>query len=387
MLITVLALEIALQLAFPRLPRDLISPMPQYLERLGYRLATEHGAYEYPAWQLVAYDVTQHSGDLYKLTCISATDAQPLAPYRVSFKRDGHGFRNVEPWPEELELVIIGDSFTDAESIQQPYWQGISESMLVLAVPGTGTLEQQRLFETFALPRQPATVLLAYFAGNDLNDTQFFADMQRAGATRQDITHRDKQPLDYSVVFRLLQYLGELTASTAITDCHYPAAAQTNPPTPVAFYREFLPLLGADKASLLESEKLRLTRTSISEMASALEAINAQLILMYIPQKAELYWRYLGAESKERIIAAESRNDELSSLALIDANLSAQRDIMRELAAEIGIAFLDLTEPLAEAIEAGLAPYFFADTHWNQGGHNIARNALLDFLNRSNLEK
>jgi len=385
LLVTVMALEFALQLAFPRLPKVLVEPMPQYLERLGYRLDTAHGALEYPAREHVTYDVTPLSGDLYHLTCLKPADAQPFAPYEVSFLRDGHGFRNVEPWPEDVDLVIIGDSFTAAELIQRPFWQDLSQSTLVLAVPGTGTLEQQRLFEAFALPRQPKTVVLAFFAGNDLNNTLFYADMLRQGMTRREIAHLGKNPLDYSVIFRMLQFLFNSAADAAV-DCHYPVFAQTDPVTPVAFFGQTLPLLRTDKASLLQSDELRLARESIAEMASALEANAGRLILMYIPQKAELYWRYLDAATKEMIIDVESRNRNLTGLEAIDDNLSAQRDAMREVADEIGIAFLDLTPPLAAAVADGEIPYFFADTHWNQLGHDIARNALLDYLIRSNKE-
>lgn len=383
LLVTVMALEFALQLAFPRLPKVLVEPMPQYLERLGYRLDTAHGALEYPARERVTYDVTPLSGDLYHLTCLKPADAQPFAPYEVSFLRDGHGFRNVEPWPEAVDLVIIGDSFTAAELIQRPFWQDLSQSTLILAVPGTGTLEQQRLFDAFALPRKPKTVVLAFFAGNDLDNTLFYANMLRQGMTRLEIAHLGKNPLDYSVIFRMLQFLFHSAADAAV-DCHYPVFAQTDPVRPVAFFGQTLPLLRRDKASLLQSDELRLVRESIAEMASALEAHAGRLILMYIPQKAELYWRYLDAATKELIIDVESRNRNLTGLEEIDDNLTAQRDAMREVADDIGIAFLDLTPPLAAAVADGEMPYFFADTHWNQLGHDIARNALLDYLIRSN---
>lgn len=387
LLATILALEIALQLAFPYLPQMLTEYMPQYLERMGHRLVAEHGAREYPAGQVVEYDVTPLSGDMYRLTCISPADAQPFEPYHVSFKRDRHGFRNAEPWPEDVDVVVLGDSFTAAELVQQPFWQNLSEAMLVLAVPGTGTLEQQRLFDAFALPRKPETVVLAFFAGNDLSDNESFAEMISKGFTWHDRTHRGKNPLDYSVVFRLLQYVSEATTTDPAKSCHYPVIAHTAPPTPVAFYRNFLPILGADKDALLQSEALQLTKQSISEMASALKSYGAELMLMYIPQRAELYWNYLDDASKDAIVEVESRDHGLARLDKIDENLSAQRDVMKQLAADHGISFLDLTPPLAEAIRAGQSPYFFADTHWNQVGHNIARNALLDFLNRSNLEK
>lgn len=385
LLFTTLLLELVLQLVFPHLPPALIKYMPQYQERLGHRLVTEHGAREFPAGQAVEYEVSPLSGDLYDLTCIRPADAQPFEPYHVSFRRDQHGFRNDEPWPHDVDLVVIGDSFTAAELIRRPFWQGISESMLSLGAPGTGALEQQRLFDAYALPRQPELVILAFFAGNDLKDTARFAEMLRAGMNRHDLAHSGKTPLDYSVVFRLFQFLSETTASSPKADCHYPMMARTDPPAPVAFYKKFLPLLGADERTLRNSEEFQLTKTSVSEMAAALQPAGAELLLMYIPQKAELYWNYLDDESKQTIIDVESRDRQLSGLQGIDMNLTVQRDAMRELAEEIGIAFLDLTPALAQAIRAGQSPYFFADTHWNQLGHDIARNALLGHLNRSNL--
>ena len=387
LLITVVVLEIALQLAFPHLPPNIVRRMPQYEERLGFRLDTEHGVHEYPALQKVHYNITTDFGDLFNLTCVEPADVPPFEPYQVSFQRDSHGFRNAEPWPEDVSLVVIGDSFTNGASIQRPFWHDLSESMLVLAVPGTGTLEHQRLFDAFALPRQPETVVLAFFSGNDLEDSQRFHDMLRQDMTRRDIAHRYKNPHEYTVLFRLLHHLSEVTTPGPTTKCHYPVIAQTNPPTPLAFFRMFLNQLGEDKESLLQSEKLRLVRTSISEMASALAANSAELVLMYIPHKAELYWRHLDAASKEKIIAAESRDRKLTGLYVIDDNLSTQREVTRNVADEIGIAFLDLTPYFSEAIDAGAQPFFLADTHWNQQGHNIARNALLDFLNQSNLEK
>ena len=386
LLFTVLSLEIALQLAFPHLPAVLVEPMPQYLERIGYRLNTEHGARQLPASQVVQYEVTPLSGDLYRGSCISPADAQPLEPYFVSFKRDSHGFRNQEPWPHDIDLVVLGDSFTAAELIQRPFWQDLSDSMLVLAVPGSGTLEQLQLFEAFALPRKPETIVLAYFAGNDLHDNRHLAWMRHKGWNWHDVVHLGKNTLDYSVLFRLLQILSEAALPVIERACHYPLIAHTEPPTPVVFFRKFLPQLRLKEEDLTESQQIQLTKTSISALASALPASDGQLILMYIPTKLEMYWQYLDDAAKAKFIDIETREHNVSGLKYLEANLHVQRQVMREMADELGVSFLDLTPPLEDAIRAGISPYFFADTHWNQQGHNIARNALIDLLNRSNRE-
>lgn len=384
-LITLLAMEGILQLSFPHLPRILIEQMPQFLERNGFRLETEHGAREYPAGQTVDYEITRTSGDLYQLTCLSPNDAPPMESYRVTFLRDSHGFRNEEPWPAVADLVIIGDSFVAAEAIVEPFWKDLSESILVLGLPGSGTLEQQRLFGAFAIPREPTTVVLAYFAGNDLKDNAEYAEMLSKDMSFTERAHQGKHLLEYSVLFNLLLFLRSAISSDA-APCHYPQTTATQPPTPVAFYDDFLPILAQDAATIRGSESFRLTRASIAEMASAQLARGSRLVLMYIPQKAELYWMLLSGESKMSIVSHLNEQYEIADHRLFNANRLVQRDLLAELSQEIGIEFLDLTGSLASAIADGKQPYFFADTHWNQTGHNVARIALLDQLNQTNLD-
>ena len=210
--------------------------------------------------------------------------------------------------------------------------------------------------------------------------------MKHKGWTWHDVVHLGKNTLDYSVLFRLLQFLGEAALPVAESACHFPLMAHTEPPTPVVFFRKFLPQLRLKKEDLTESQQLQLTKTSISALASALPASDGQLILMYIPTKLEMYWQYLDDAAKAKFIAVETHEHNVTGLKYLEANLHVQRQVMRELAAELGVSFLDLTPPLEDAIRAGISPYFFADTHWNQQGHNIARNALLDLLHRSGRE-
>ena len=385
-LATLLALEAALQVAFMRLPTVIIEQMPQYQDRAGFKLDTEHGARQYPAGQLVEYEVTRASGDLFRLTCLTLADAPPFEAYDLSFQRDAYGFRNGEPFPTEADLVIIGDSFVAAEAIARPFWQGISDSVLALGLPGSGTLEQRRLFEEFAAPLAPSTVALAYFAGNDLADNATLLEMQANGETFASRAHKGKRPWDYSVLVNLLLFARNATLSNTNSACHYPQLAHTEPPTLVAFYDEFLPALAWDARSLRESKVFRATRVSIADMAQAQRARGGVFLLIYIPQKAELYWPWLSDESKAPIVSRLDHKHGLTDYSLIDANLYVQRDALATLALKLDIDFLDLSIPLAAAIAEGQTPYFFADTHWNQLGHNIARIALLAHLNQSTLE-
>ena len=120
-------------------------------------------------------------------------------------------------------------------------------------------------------------------------------------------------------------------------------------------------------------------------MADALTRNSSHLVLMYIPQKAELYWPYLSRDGKQKIADALEQDGSDISVDAINANLAVQRDALAGLTSELGVEFLDLTAALGEAIAAGKQPYFFSDTHWNQVGHDTVRITLLDFLNQFNL--
>lgn len=385
-LLTLSVLELVFQLAFPHLPASIIEQMPQYRARMGFRLDAAHGVPEYPAGETVSYEISKSSGDLYKLTCLSPDYAPPFDTFRVSFKRDSHGFRNPEPWPDKVQMVVVGDSFTAAEAVVSPYWRGVSESILAFGLPGSGTLQQQRLLEAFALPREPEIVVLAFFAGNDLQDNLAFLRKSQADAGNSGGTGERKNPLDYSVLFNIAYAIRNFVLPGAEEPCHYPQFAQTEPPTPIAFYDEFLSSFSLDSQTMRESEMFRITRDSIAAMAATLRERGSRLILMYIPQKAELYWELLSDESKARIFSGSEAFDSTVEMGAVSANLAAQHNLMAELAAELDIVFLDLTLALSKAVSEGEQPYFFADTHWNQAGHNIARIALLDLLNRSNLD-
>lgn len=380
--IALVSIEIVLQLAFLKLPQTLIKRMPQYPERYGIQFNTEHGARQYPPNERVDFEVTSASGDLYQNTCLSPADAESIEPYRVVYTRDRQGFRNSEPWPDDVELVIAGDSFTAAESVRRPYWEGIAESMLVFGLPGSGTLEQKLLLEAFGLPRHPEIAVLAYFGGNDLIDNERFAELQQAGLTFADKTHQDRNPLDYLVSFHLGLFLRDSIIAASDKACHYPQAALTDPPASVAFFNDLIPVLAIEESALRASDMYQLTEAAIIEMAAMTQSSGAAFVLMYIPQKAELYWEYLDQETKQFIL------DELPiSADQVDANLTVQREAVASLAAEHGFIFLDLTPALAEAIAQGESPYFFADTHWNQVGHDIARRVLLKCVRQLTLDK
>lgn len=386
-IITVIIIEIILQFSFLSLPQAIIQRMPQYPERYGIQFDTVHGAREYPANEQVNFEVNQFSGDLYQLSCLSPQDASELEPYQVIYTRDSHGFRNPEPWQEDLDLAIIGDSFTAAESIGSPYWENIPQSMLVLGLPGSGTLEQEVLLNHFALPKSPKTVILAYFGGNDLTDNLVFHELQEQNLTFADKTHQNRSPFDYLVSFHLFLFLRDALSQSSPENCIYPIEAQTNPPIALTFFDSMVSLLTVQEENLRRSEAYQITSDAIIRIANSIQEQSGKFILMYIPQKAEVYWQYIIEEDRHRILSSLVSIPWVEEVDDIEINVISQRNLLRELAEVQDFEFLDLTPELINAVENGESPYFFADTHWNQVGHDIANQVLIHHLAQSTLDK
>jgi len=390
MLITLTTIEIILQVAFLSLPQAIIQRMPQYPERYGIQFNTQHGARQYPANEAVDFEVDQFSGDLYQISCLSPIDAVDIEPYRVTYTRNEYGFRTPSNSSDSAQIVIVGDSFTAAESIESPFWANLSESTFVLGLPGSGTIEQSILLEEFGVPNNPAIIILAYFAGNDLTDNQTFSELQKQNQTFADATHQNRILLEYLVTYHLALYIRDILATPTISDCHYPVTAQTSPPTPIAFYDSMVSLLALNKSQLEASLAYQSTTESIIEIAELANIHDAHFVLAYIPQKAEIYWQLLDNTTKDTIVEHLPQNkinpQVTVSVENINDNVDTQRQLLIDLAQTHNFDFIDFTSPLTDAVIDGQQPYFFADTHWNQVGHDIAGEALASFLSQVTLD-
>lgn len=348
-LVTLIMLEGLLQIAFLSLPDALIQQMPQYPTRYGIRYDTQHGAREYPAHEAVNLTVTPLAGDLYQISCLSPQHREDFAPYPVRYTRDAHGFRNQEPWPQRVHTVIVGDSFTAAETIQRPYWQGLSEGeQLVLGLPGSGSLEQLRLLEAYGLPRQPQRVIMAYFGGNDIMDSWRLHQTWQRGETLQP---QPQAPWDLSVLFHIGLFVWQSLSAPPAQDCPYPIRYDGRQ---LAFFDAFDAFAGLNAEDLREDLRFTITERAISRAATQTQAIGAEFVLVYMPYKAQVY--------------APLLPDGLPD--------DPQIEVLRALAEEQGFNFVSLLPAFREAARQGQQTYFFADTHWNQAGHDLARATL-----------
>jgi len=96
---------------------------------------------------------------------------------------DEHGFVNPGGWPDQADIVFLGDSLTMAEGVglQNGFTSLVDEifadqTILNLGNPGAGLERQYRIFDKFVGDLRPRLVVACIYISSDLaNDSHFFS--------------------------------------------------------------------------------------------------------------------------------------------------------------------------------------------------------------------
>ena len=413
-------LELGLRLLGTRLPtwiaasrRDLgeARPDPRWQEapRYGPRLAANVRAS--CQWQ---------HGDIVRMGFL-APDLVRHEPYTFPLATDAEGFRNDTP-PSDFEVAALGDSFTDALTLPvERTWPALLGERTRTRVRNFGTAgfgpgQERRLLEEYVLPRRPRVAVVAFFAGNDLQDAERFDAFLRTGAFPagslgwkfKDVIAR----FDDSYVLSLFHAIGGLAgerralpavhADTGPSD--YSGEDAAAPPVagpsfdrglyaaPVAgrtvrfaFLPPYLNCLQLSRADLERSPGWAATRRAYREMNRLAAAQGTRLAVVFVPSKAQVYLPLAQSSftrpELERAVAFSLRDvPHPPEAARILEHRLALNGLMRDFCASEGIPFRDLTGDLQARLATGTGVYFPDDSHWNAAGHETAADAIADWL-------
>ena len=126
-------------------------------------------------------------GDIVRMGFIPPPST-PGPLHKFSFHTDAEGFRN-HAVRDRFDIAALGDSFTDAMTMAgDASWPARLEGVLGVPVQNYGTAgfgPQQELLvlKDYVARHRPRTVVLAFFAGNDIFDAEAFDAFQRSGGT------------------------------------------------------------------------------------------------------------------------------------------------------------------------------------------------------------
>jgi lysophospholipase L1-like esterase len=374
---------------------------PVYGRRLRSNVKTEN------AWQY---------GDIVRMGFISPS-LSPSVQRRFPFKSDAEGFRN-DAVRSRVDIAALGDSFTDALTVvAEASWPARLEQQLGRHVQNYGTAgfgPQQELLvlQHYVVQHRPSTIVLAYFAGNDIFDAERFDRFEHAhgqpepqtlGWQVKDTYSRADTWYVTSAVAASAGWIGRPPRRFVISAAAAEPANDSGVYAAVPFDRglftvnvagrslqwafmpPYLNIMNFSERELRARQGWRLTRDAILAMQRTSRDAGATFVVLFLPFKAQVYWPLIERSLPPRDLLSAldfylNDNGRRIDVAAMHRNRLAQNTMMRELCESSGIPFVDMTPALEQHVESGENVYFPDDSHLNETGLSIVADTLARFL-------
>lgn len=296
---------------------------------------------------------------------------------------DEDGFRLPRLTTDHYPIIALGDSFTEGGEVN---WVDVLADEVETPVRnlgwrGLGTLDEARIMQEYGSDNHE-WVLVAYFEGNDLSNIHSaYERQQNEGALLLDLTRdlveeeRPSEPvrnLNDQYLYPLQHFVGEKTLE-------------------LAYVSDYLWWLNGSEETYRNSK-------NIEQLKSALQTIQAEagtacVALVYIPSKEHVYFPHSDSAGNQRYVlenGLELQLDEDGWLSFgqltpqnydeILSRMDNQRNVVREIADELGLHFIDLLPVFQEVILTGELAYYPYDSHWSAHGHRVAGQAVGDYI-------
>jgi hypothetical protein len=272
--------------------------------------------------------------------------------------------------------------------------------------------------QEYVLPRRPRVVVVAFFAGNDLQDAERFERFEKSGGAfpssslgwkfkeviarfdqlylmslyqgvRDLVRDRDQGAADPGPAAGAPDYSGEDPAAPRALLPAFDRGLFTVPTAGrtlrFAFLPPYLSCLKLSREELAASPGWAAAQRSYREMRRLTRAEGVRLVVLFIPSKAQVYLplaeRAFSAKALADAFAVSLQDvDHPPGVAVVMRNRLALNGLMKDFCAGEGIPFLDLTEDLQARLATGSNVYFPDDSHWNAAGHETAAAALAAWL-------
>ncbi len=271
------------------------------------------------------------------------------------------GFRDLGTQPP-FDAIVLGDSFTFCDDVPvESCWVRLlgdrtSMSFASLGVSGFSTLAEARILELYGKQLRPRVVVLGLFP-NDFNDNLRFAEWKGSG--NPDFWEWRKAREGRGAIRGWL-------ATHSITYRLIDAAVRSRENKTYRYKKKGLSLvLRTDRwvsDAEQESERLkgwRLMQEALLRMKREAASVGAQLLVVLIPSKEEIYWEVVRDEVP---IAAEE----------IDRPLS----LVETFCEESSIPVCDLRAAFEREAEQYRQLYLRVSGHWNEAGNVLAADTI-----------
>jgi lysophospholipase L1-like esterase len=353
-------------------------------------------------------------GDIVRMGFI-APAVSPGVWHRFAFKTDAEGFRNAAV-RSHVDIAALGDSFTDALTVNaDAAWPSRLRERLGVAVQNYGTAgfgpqQEYRVLRDYVLPHRPSTVVLAYFAGNDIIDAERFDRFEHGEIQSPSLGWQIKDVYSRADTWfvtsassasakwfasRDRPFIVNASAAMPAVDPVVRAAAPFDRglftlnvqgrTLQFALMPPYLNIMNLSDRELRGRIGWRLTRESILAMDRASRASGTTFVVMFLPFKSQVLWPLLERSMTSNDLHAALRFY-LSDYGrpidpdVLRRNRLAQNAMMHDLCVSNGIPFLDATPALQQRVESGENVYFTDDSHLNERGLAIVGDTIANFL-------
>jgi lysophospholipase L1-like esterase len=309
--------------------------------------------------------------ELGALLAPSLQEAIETLDFTYTLRTDHVGFSNAEPWPDHVNVAVLGDSLLigpgvgmegQFTTLLQHRLNG--RTVLNLGLPGGGTGHDHLAYRRYVAPLQPELVIAIVCAAWDIDNTLHFARWQTEPPGTDFTEFRFKYGETHQTPWELTkQYI----ASSRLVRAGYGSIKPLFNGTPML---EEVTFANGDTIFLSARAQKRLARgmerpgapdlrailfDPLDQLRTEVEAAGGRFVVALLPSKEELY----GAEAFPAV---------LRPVAEVKAELEARQ-----------LPILDLY-PAFHELGRQKSPFYRADIHLNELGNQIVADTIAGWI-------
>jgi len=298
----------------------------------------------------------------------------------VRFETDEIGFVNAAPVPDEVDVVVLGRSYSLGAQAETPWPRLLAARegwrVLNLSQAGSGLDIKLGYLRRFGVPRNPDWVVLEELPSMDVlgyEETPGLVVGRLVAPVIRELSRR-LQPSASQVG---AQQVYPITVSL-------PGGSQE-----AVFFDHYVSALSARREDIVGSRSWSAFRDDLQSIVDLVQETGSCLALLYAPTNVEVYFALATdiAQLRPAVAGLPSWHLEATGELVLDrtrtadvellrSQVSVARGLLRELAQELGLVFIDPTDAMMEAVLAGQTPFMQYDTHWSSLGHELVASLV-----------
>jgi hypothetical protein len=302
----------------------------------------------------------------------------------VVYTTDEFGFRNQPPIPSKVEVVVLGRSISLGAQQPAPWPQLLGGqtgwAVWNLSQPGSSIDVKGDYLKRYALPRRPRWVVIEVQPAIDITGYEPVSRLHISELAVPVLQHFIRPLLPTSAgstVEPIYPVTVDLPGrSLELTCCLHYLDAQT-----------------VDAATLEASRHWAAFREELNAMVAEARSQGSCTAVLYAPSKPELYFPLAEDPGQleptltglHPLVLTEDFSLSPDPRDAVDIeslrrNAGAGRDLLAEYARSQDLVFIDPSLAMIASILDGQDPFMVYDSHWNQLGHQLVAEAVLQTL-------